>query len=121
MVQANINKRPPFSVCFFYSRLLCRPEVDPGTGLGERLDSAEAVQSFATTLVPLLLEVWVEASASDCPWNSTEGTHLLSPDAMSVMFQVLSILQMLRKLAPQQEHQDTLVRPDAHQCTHTYA
>lgn len=78
--------------------------------VGEGLDSAEAVQSFAATLVPLLLEVWVEASASDCPWNSTEGTHLLTPDAMSVMFQVLSILQLLRKLAPQQDHQDTLVR-----------
>lgn len=78
--------------------------------MGEDLDSAEAVQSFAATLVPLLLEVWVEASTSDCPWNTTEGAHLLSPDAMSVMFQVLSILQLLRKLAPQREHQDALVR-----------
>ncbi|XP_022621555.1 testis-expressed protein 10 isoform X2 [Seriola dumerili] len=85
-----------------------RPEVDPGATVGESLDSAEAVQSFAATLVPLLLEVWVEASASDCSWNTTEGAHLLTPDAMSVMFQVLSILQLLRKLAPQQEHQDSL-------------
>lgn len=78
--------------------------------MGEDLDSAEAVQSFAATLVPLLLEVWVEASTSDSPWNNSEGAHMLSPDAMSVMFQVLSILQLLRKLAPQQEHQDALVR-----------
>ncbi|KAK5862339.1 hypothetical protein PBY51_017746 [Eleginops maclovinus] len=85
-----------------------RPEVDTGPAVGEDLDSAEAVQSFAATLVPLLLEVWVEASTSDCPGNNTEGAHLLSPDAMSVMFQVLSILQLLRKLAPQQEHQDAL-------------
>ncbi|KAI9540474.1 hypothetical protein NQZ68_040136 [Dissostichus eleginoides] len=85
-----------------------RPEVDTGPAVGEDLDSAEAVQSFAATLVPLLLEVWVEASTSDSPWNNSEGAHMLSPDAMSVMFQVLSILQLLRKLAPQQEHQDAL-------------
>uniref|UniRef100_A0AAQ4P693 Testis expressed 10 n=1 Tax=Gasterosteus aculeatus aculeatus TaxID=481459 RepID=A0AAQ4P693_GASAC len=85
-----------------------RVEVNSGPTVGEDLDSAEAVQSFAATLVPLLLEVWVEASTSDCPWNTTEGAHLLSPDAMSVMFQVLSILQLLRKLAPQREHQDAL-------------
>lgn len=86
--------------------------MDPGATVGENLDSAEAVQSFAASLVPLLLEVWVEASASDCPWSSSEGAHLLTPDAMSVMFQVLTILQLLRKLAPQQEHQDSLVREE---------
>ncbi|XP_035019318.1 testis-expressed protein 10 homolog [Hippoglossus stenolepis] len=85
-----------------------RPEMDPGSGVTENLDSAEAVQSFAATLVPLLLEVWVEASASESPWDNNEGAHLLTADAMSVMFQVLSILQLLRKLAPQQEHQDAL-------------
>ncbi|XP_028983924.1 testis-expressed protein 10 homolog [Betta splendens] len=85
-----------------------RPEVDTGAGMHEGLDSAEAVQTFAATLVPLLLEVWVEASASDSPWNNAEGAHLLTPDTMSVLFQVLSILQVLRKLAPQQEHQDAL-------------
>nr|XP_046255818.1 testis-expressed protein 10 homolog [Scatophagus argus]XP_046255819.1 testis-expressed protein 10 homolog [Scatophagus argus]XP_046255820.1 testis-expressed protein 10 homolog [Scatophagus argus] len=85
-----------------------RPEVDPRPAVGEGLDSVEAVQRFAATLVPLLLEVWVEASASDCSWNNTEGTHLLTPDAMSVMYQVLSILQLLRKLAPQQDHRDAL-------------
>ncbi|KAM6910385.1 testis-expressed protein 10 homolog isoform 1-T2 [Xenentodon cancila] len=85
-----------------------RPEVDQGASLSEGLDSAETVQSFAATLVPLLLEVWVEASANDCTWNNTEGTHLLTPETMSVMFQVLSILQLLRKLAPQQDNQDAL-------------
>lgn len=93
-----------------YLFLLSRPEVEPGAAVGEGLDSAETVQSFAVTLVPLLLEVWIEASATDCAWNSTEGAHLLTPDAMSVMFQVLSILQLLRKLTPQQEHQEALVR-----------
>lgn len=84
--------------------------ADSGPALGQCLDSAEAVQSFAATLVPLLLEVWVEASTSDCFQNSSEGTHLLTPDAMSVMFQVLSILQLLRKLAPTLGHRDALVR-----------
>lgn len=95
---------------FYFNLSFCRPEVDPGPAVGEGLDSAEAVQRFAATLVPLLLEVWVEASTSDCPWNSSDGAHLLTPDAMSVMFQVLSILQLLRKLAPQKDHQDALVR-----------
>ncbi|XP_058503508.1 testis-expressed protein 10 homolog [Solea solea] len=90
------------------STFTLRPEVDSGAAVSEGLGSAEAIQSFAATLVPLLLEVWVEASTSDSPMNNTEGAHLLSPDAMSVMFQVLSILQLLRKLAPQQEHQDAL-------------
>lgn len=89
-----------------------RPEVDSGTAVSESLDSAEAVQRFAATLVPLLLEVWVEASASESPWNNTGDSHLLTPDAMSVMFQVLSLLQLLRKLAPQQEHQNALVSED---------
>lgn len=82
--------------------------------MGEGLGSADAVQGFAATLVPLLLEVWVEASATDCPWNTTEGAHLLTPEAMSLMYQVLSILQLLRKLAPQKEHQDSLVRGHTH-------
>lgn len=84
--------------------------AETGPALEQCLDSAEAVQSFAGTLVPLLLEVWVEASTSDCSRNSNEGTHLLTPDAMSVMFQVLSILQLLRKLAPTQGHREALVR-----------
>ncbi|XP_077383891.1 testis-expressed protein 10 homolog isoform X2 [Festucalex cinctus] len=91
-----------------HSTFKLRPDsYHPGEAC-EGLDSAEAVQSFASTLVPLLLEVWVEASTSDSPFNHSDGDHLLSPDAMSVMFQVLSILQLLRKLAPRQEHQDAL-------------
>lgn len=93
-----------------YISLHFRPEMEPGPTVGEGLDSTEAVQNFAATLVPLLLEVWVEASAGDNPWNNGEGSHLLSPDTRSVMFQVLTILQLLRKLAPQQGHRDSLVR-----------
>ena len=91
--------------------------MELGAGVGEGLGSAEAVQNFAATLVPLLLEVWVEATATDSTWNSSEGAHLLTPEAMSIMFQVLSILQLLRKLAPQREHQDILVRRTP-VCTH---
>lgn len=96
-----------------YILLHFRPEMEPCPAVGEGLDSAEAVQNFAATLVPLLLEVWVEASAGDNPWNNGEGSHLLSPDTRSVMFQVLTILQLLRKLAPQQGHRDSLVRWNA--------
>ncbi|XP_024122757.1 testis-expressed protein 10 homolog [Oryzias melastigma] len=85
-----------------------RPEMDSGSTVNEGLDSISTVQSFAATLVPLLLEVWVEASASDGSLNSTEGAHLLTQDAMSVMFQVLNILQLLRKLTPKKENQDAL-------------
>ncbi|CAL8256988.1 unnamed protein product [Boreogadus saida] len=91
-----------------HSTFRLRPEVELGAGVGEGLGSAEAVQNFAATLVPLLLEVWVEATATDSTWNSSDGAQLLTPDAMSIMFQVLSILQLLRKLAPQKEHQDIL-------------
>lgn len=85
----------------------------------EGLDSVETIQRFAGTLVPLLLEVWVEACAGDSSWNNTEGAHLLTPDAMSVMFQVLSILQLLRKLPTHRENQDALVRGDLHICIHS--
>jgi len=87
-----------------------RLEVGPEATVSEGLNSVETLRSFAATLVPLLLEVWVEASANDSTWKSTDGANLLSPDTMSVMFQVLTILQLLRKLAPQRENQDALVR-----------
>lgn len=108
LLQFNLNCLKYFIL--YFKLTLCRPEVDQGLAVGEGLDSAEAIQSFAATLVPLLLEVWVEASASDSSWSSNDGSHLLTPDSMSVMFQVLSILQLLRKLAPQKDHRDALVR-----------
>ncbi|XP_062322088.1 testis-expressed protein 10 homolog isoform X1 [Osmerus eperlanus] len=89
-----------------HSTFRLRPEVEPGSGVGEGLDSAEAVLGFAATLVPLLLEVWVEASASE--QAQTDSAHLLTPDSMALMFQVVSILQLVRRLAPQKEHQDIL-------------
>lgn len=91
-----------------HSTFKLRPEADPSSVGSEGLDSVETIQRFAGTLVPLLLEVWVEACAGDSSWNNTEGAHLLTPDAMSVMFQVLSILQLLRKLPTHRENQDAL-------------
>ncbi|XP_037130124.1 testis-expressed protein 10 homolog [Syngnathus acus] len=91
-----------------HSRFKLGPDTAHPGEARKGLDSVDAVQVFAATLVPLLLEVWVEANTGDSPWNHSDSSHLLSPDAMSTMFQVLFILQLLRKLAPRQEHQDTL-------------
>ncbi|KAJ8004944.1 hypothetical protein DPEC_G00141540 [Dallia pectoralis] len=89
-----------------HSTFKLRPETQSGARVNEGLSSLEAVQGFASTLVPLLLDVWVEASASDR--SQTDSAHLLTPDAMALMYQVLSILQLLRRLTPHKEHQDTL-------------
>ncbi|XP_077577443.1 testis-expressed protein 10 homolog [Stigmatopora nigra] len=91
-----------------HSAFKFRPDSDHSGEAFEGLDSVEAVQNFASMLVPLLLEVWVEASTSDSSWNNSEASHLVTADALSVMYQVLSIFQLLRKLAPRPEHQDTL-------------
>lgn len=91
-----------------FSTYKLRSHNESTAEIGESLDSKEAVQNFAATLVPLLLEVWVEASVNENSWSNSNSAHLLTPDAMSVMFQVLTILQLLRKLAPHQEHQEAL-------------
>lgn len=91
-----------------FSTFKLRSHIESTAEMGESLDSKEAVQNFAATLVPLLLEVWVEASVNENSWSNSDSAHLLTPDAMSVMFQVLTILQLLRKLAPHQEHQEAL-------------
>ncbi|XP_036395505.1 testis-expressed protein 10 homolog [Megalops cyprinoides] len=83
-----------------------RPETEPGAGVAEGLLSAETVRGFASTLVPLLLEVWVEASTSE--QGKTDSAHLLGPEAMSLMYQVLTILQLLRCLTPERHQQDDL-------------
>ncbi|MFT7816250.1 testis-expressed sequence 10 protein [Arapaima gigas] len=83
-----------------------RPNTEPGGGATEDLASAETVRNFASMLVPLLLEVWVEASASE--HGKTENASLLTPEAMSLMYQVLTILQLLRQLAPQRHHREDL-------------
>ncbi|XP_048880364.1 testis-expressed protein 10 homolog isoform X1 [Brienomyrus brachyistius] len=97
----NSGVRPPAPSSF-----QLRPDAEPGAGAIEDLASAETVRSFASTLVPLLLGVWVEASSSE--QGKTDSAHLLSPEAMSLMYQVLTILQLLRRLAPQRHHQEDL-------------
>nr|XP_015212683.1 PREDICTED: testis-expressed sequence 10 protein [Lepisosteus oculatus] len=102
-VQVYENAGARASVC---SAFRLRPDTEPGTGLEEGLTSVETVKGFASTLVPLLLEVWVEASTSE--QGSSENAHLLHPEAMSLMYQVLNILQLLRCLAPQRHDQAEL-------------
>ncbi|XP_031432537.1 testis-expressed protein 10 homolog isoform X2 [Clupea harengus] len=89
-----------------HSTYRLRPDVDHGVGAGEMLSSVEEVRGFAETLVPLLLEVWMETAGA-------ENGHLLSGDSMVLMQQILTILQLLRRLTPQhhlQEELDTWLR-----------
>ncbi|XP_066502389.1 testis-expressed protein 10 homolog isoform X3 [Hoplias malabaricus] len=87
-------------------RLKYVPDSEPGAGVSAGLCSAETVQGFAGTLVPLLLEVWVEALGGDRVQG--DSGHLLSEEAMALMFQILTILQLLRRLAPRRDEQDML-------------
>lgn len=90
-----------------FDSLWPRVDSEPGAGVSEDLCSAETVQGFAGTLVPLLLEVWVEAVGGGRA--QTDSEHLLSEEAMALMYQILTILQLLRRLAPQKDQQDMLV------------
>lgn len=87
--------------------VLCRPDSKPGAGMNKELCSAETVQGFAGTLVPLLLEIWVEAAGGERV--QMDSGHLLSAESMALMFQILTILQLLRRLTPQRDQQDILV------------
>nr|XP_055066110.1 testis-expressed protein 10 homolog [Misgurnus anguillicaudatus]XP_055066111.1 testis-expressed protein 10 homolog [Misgurnus anguillicaudatus] len=89
-----------------HSTYRLRPDSELGTGMNEDLCSAETVQGFAETLVPLLLEVWVEAAGGQRV--QTDSGHLLSAESMALMFQILTILQLLRRLTPQTDQQDIL-------------
>lgn len=89
-----------------HSAYRLRPDSKAGAGMNKELCSAETVQGFAGTLVPLLLEIWVEAAGGDCV--QTDSGHLLSAEAMALMFQILTILQLLRRLTPQRDQQDIL-------------
>ncbi|KAL7840506.1 hypothetical protein AOLI_G00258290 [Acnodon oligacanthus] len=87
-----------------HSTYRLRPDSEPGAGLSEGLCLAETVQGFAGTLVPLLLEMWVEAMGGDRA--QADSGHLLTEEAMALMFQILTILQLLRRLVPQRDQQD---------------
>lgn len=89
-----------------------RPDSNLAAGMNKDLNSAETVQGFAGTLVPLLLEIWVEAAGGDRV--QMDSGHLLSPESMALMFQILTILQLLRRLTPQGEQQDILVHAIIH-------
>lgn len=89
-----------------HSTYRLRPGSKAGAGMNKELCSAETVQGFAGTLVPLMLEIWVEAAGGD--HVQTDSGHLLSAEAMALMFQILTILQLLRRLTPQRDQQDIL-------------
>ncbi|XP_076869271.1 testis-expressed protein 10 homolog [Brachyhypopomus gauderio] len=89
-----------------HSTFRLRPDSEPGAGVSEELCTAETVQGFAETLVPLLLEIWVEAMGGE--GAPSDSGHLLSEEAMALMYQILTILQLLRRLAPHRDQQDML-------------
>ncbi|XP_056618084.1 testis-expressed protein 10 homolog [Triplophysa dalaica] len=89
-----------------HSTYRLRPDSNLAAGMNKDLNSAETVQGFAGTLVPLLLEIWVEAAGGDRV--QMDSGHLLSPESMALMFQILTILQLLRRLTPQGDQQDIL-------------
>ncbi|KAI7806554.1 testis-expressed protein 10 homolog isoform X2 [Triplophysa rosa] len=89
-----------------HSTYRLRPDSNLAVGMNKDLNSAETVQGFAGTLVPLLLEIWVEAAGGERV--QTDSGHLLSPESMALMFQILTILQLLRRLTPQGDQQDIL-------------
>lgn len=89
-----------------HSAYRLRPDSKSGAGMDKELCSAETVQGFAATLVPLLLEIWVEAAGGGRV--QTDSGHLLSAESMALMFQILSILQLLRRMTPQRDQQDLL-------------
>uniref|UniRef100_A0A671MC36 Testis-expressed sequence 10 protein homolog n=1 Tax=Sinocyclocheilus anshuiensis TaxID=1608454 RepID=A0A671MC36_9TELE len=89
-----------------HSAYRLRPDSKAGAGMNKELCSAETVQGFAGTLVPLLLEIWVEAAGGD--HVQTDSGHLLSAEAMALMFQILTILQLLRRVSPHRDQQDIL-------------
>uniref|UniRef100_A0A673LMM3 Testis-expressed sequence 10 protein homolog n=1 Tax=Sinocyclocheilus rhinocerous TaxID=307959 RepID=A0A673LMM3_9TELE len=89
-----------------HSTYRLRPDSKAVAGMNKELCSAETVQGFAGTLVPLMLEIWVEAAGGDRV--QTDSGHLLSAEAMALMFQILTILQLLRRLTPQRDQQDIL-------------
>ncbi|XP_016139037.1 testis-expressed sequence 10 protein homolog [Sinocyclocheilus grahami] len=89
-----------------HSAYRLRLDSKAGAGMNKELCSAETVQGFAGTLVPLLLEIWVEAAGGD--HVQTDSGHLLSAEAMALMFQILTILQLLRRVSPHRDQQDIL-------------
>ncbi|XP_007895621.1 testis-expressed protein 10 homolog isoform X1 [Callorhinchus milii] len=77
-----------------------------GVGTEDGLSSIENLKAFIKTLVPLLLDCWVEASPSQLV--APIPGNLLEPEAMMLMMQVLSIIQLLWKLMHQQDETQKL-------------
>ncbi|XP_064409284.1 testis-expressed protein 10 homolog isoform X2 [Latimeria chalumnae] len=78
-----------------------RPLVGVGAGVEDDACSVENVKVLIQTLVPLLIECWVEASPVQL--IAPVAGNLLEPEAVLLMQQVLSIIQLLWRLLQDRE------------------
>ncbi|KAL3832191.1 hypothetical protein ACJMK2_023854 [Sinanodonta woodiana] len=69
-------------------------EVSSHGGMGSGLEMAELVE-FARTLIPLLLQCWVEAVISHTQQSSRGTDNLLRSDSVSLVSSVLLVIQLL--------------------------
>ncbi|XP_043920872.1 testis-expressed protein 10 [Protopterus annectens] len=83
------------------SQFKLRSLVDGGAGSEGAVASADSLKSFMQTLLPLMIECWVEA----CPPQFGVPIHgsKVDSDSMLLMQQVISIIQLLWKRALQQD------------------
>ncbi|XP_033849616.3 testis-expressed protein 10 homolog [Acipenser ruthenus] len=94
-VYENSGAQPSVRSCF-------RLRPVSGVSAEEGLSSVESLKGFVQTLVPLLLECWVEASPADQAASSPG--NLVESEAMLLMHQVLWIIQLLRTLVQLHDH-----------------
>ncbi|XP_041104126.1 testis-expressed protein 10 homolog isoform X2 [Polyodon spathula] len=94
-VYENSGAQPSVRSCF-------RLRPVSGVSAEEGLSSVESLKGFVQTLVPLLLECWVEASPADQAASSPG--NLVESEAMLLMHQVLWIIQLLRTLVQLYDH-----------------
>lgn len=82
------------------SQFRLRSLVDSGAGLEGAVASADSLKNFMQTVLPLMIECWVEACPAQLvPIHGNE----VDSDSMLLMQQVLSIIQLLWKCALQQD------------------
>ncbi|KAK3607992.1 hypothetical protein CHS0354_009927 [Potamilus streckersoni] len=97
----NVPAFQPFPVTF--SNMWSNPtftirsqvkEVSSHDGMGSGLEMAELVE-FARTLIPLMLQCWVEAVISHTQQSSQGTGNLLRSDNLSLVSSVLLVMQLL--------------------------
>ncbi|KAJ1203233.1 hypothetical protein NDU88_007025 [Pleurodeles waltl] len=75
-----------------------RSLVSVGGSLEEGLSSAEKLKGFIESIIPLLIECWVEASSAQ-----PSSGNILKPESQQLMQQVLNIIYLLWRLSEQQD------------------